>query len=104
MIKVFTDSAAFSMSITLLKNNDGSKNKDGDKGPNPAVIGAIVGVVAAATIIAAIVAFIFIKKRRRINMTSDPNLIETNDSSLTVQNDLDNIMNDDDPFAEEFKK
>lgn len=100
---VFSDSEVFSMSNIFLNNDDGSKSEDDDKGLKPAVIGAIVGVVVAAAI-AAIVAFIFIRKRRRmVYLTSDPNIIETNDSSLTVQNNLDNIMDEDDPFAEEFK-
>lgn len=77
---------------------EGSK---GGSGPNAGMIAGIA--VAAAAVIAGLVAFFLIKKRRMIP-TSDIGIMETNNDAITLDNDLNDIMNEDDPFQADFKK
>lgn len=102
---VFSNSDIFSQSNLLLSKPDvpeaGNQNNNNKSGNNGTVIGVVVGVVAAVAI-AAVVTVVVIKKKRSVQYTSDIEVInETN--AVTVDNDLQDVMNDDDPFAEEFR-
>lgn len=93
----FTHSLSFSNSDVFEVNN----NNTNDKGTSTTKIGIIAGLsVGGAAVIAAVVFFI-IRKRKMIP-TSDFNMLETNDASVTMENDLDDIMNEDDPFKNDF--
>ena len=70
---------------------EGSK---GGSGPNAEMIAGI----AVAAVIAGL-AFFLIKKRRMIP-TSDIGIMETNNDAITLGNDLNDIMNEDDPFQD----
>lgn len=67
------------------------------------IVGIIVGAVDAAAVIVGIIIFIVKWRKNRINYSNSEEMIETNDSSITVDNNLDYVMNEDDPFADDFK-
>lgn len=76
---------------------DKDASNDGNKGLGAgALAGIIVGAVAAAVII--------IKKKQLPIMTGEADMVETNSSSITVDNNLQSMIDKDDPFAEEFDK
>lgn len=73
-----------------------------EKSTNKTKIGIIAGSAAGvAAIIAVAIAFFLIRKRRMIP-TSDFNMLETNDASITMRNELNDIMDEDDPFKNDF--
>lgn len=107
----FTDSSKFTSSNMFSQSNllpskifNGMKDNQGgeEKGINKTMIGVIAGVIAAVAVIA--VAAIFIIRRHKKIPTSDPGLIESLQSSLTTKNTLGDIMDEDDPFANEFRQ
>lgn len=67
------------------------------------IIGAAVGSVAAAGAIAGIVAFFLIRKRKSM-IQDGVDMMKETDSSITVDNELQNVMDKDDPFADDFGK
>lgn len=92
-------SPSFSSSDVIEGGNIGV----GERGSNAAKIGIIAGAsVAAAAAIIAVVAFFIIRHHRKMIPTSDFNMMETNENEITIENDLDNIMNEDDPFKDDF--
>lgn len=98
----FTGSEFFSQSETAFNINGGGNQDKSSKGSNKAMIGAIAGVAAAVIVAVVIVAVFLIRKHKRLNLTSDIDMMETNDSGTTTNNVLKGVMEQDDPFAEEF--
>lgn len=94
----FTESHSFSASSGNIIGNLGGSSK----GSNKAMIGGVVGAVAAVAIIAVIIAVIFIRRHKNLNFSSNAEMMETNNSEITTQNELNKVMKDDDPFADEF--
>lgn len=100
--KKFTNSDIFSPSETNLSYIERGNQGKSNKGSKKAMIGAISGVIAAVVVVAVVVAILFIRKRKMMNLTSGINMMETDDSGVTTQNALRNVMQEDDPFADEF--
>lgn len=93
----FTKSFEFSDSSTFNLGNDSGSSGKNNTG---VIIGAVVGAVAAAAIIGGIAAFFIIRKRRLA--ISDVDVVKETNSSVTVDNELDKVMDKDDPFANDF--
>lgn len=99
MFSIFSDSRQFSSSAVVGEGNIGV----GDRSSNTTKIGIIAGVSAAAAVaIIAVIAFFIIRHRKMMIPTSDINIMETNVNSITVENDLENLMDEDDPFKNDF--
>lgn len=102
----FSQSYDFSISLQFTQSDElyidrGVNIGSSNKGGNITAIAAGVGGAAAAVIIAALIIFFIVKKRRRLP-TSDIDLMNETNSSLTVDNALQTIMENDDPFADDF--
>lgn len=106
----FTKSETFSMSLQFSYSNDphvnGGGNQDkNDKGnDDKKKIGIIAGSVAAAVaaVGGGLAAFFLIKKRVGVKVEDDPTMGNDKKAGINVENDLDDIMHQDDPFADEF--
>ena len=99
----FTRSLLFSESYGFTSSNHFIPlGKDSNKGNKGVIIGAAVGAVAGATIIAAIIAFFIIRHKKGLAEGAVDMLGET-DASVTVNNELQNVMDKDDPFANDFQ-
>lgn len=97
----FSESLEFTLSEMMYVDrgvNIGSSNKGG----KVAVIAAVASAAAAAAIIAAVV-IVFIIRKRKMIPTSDLDIMNETNNSLTVDNALQSIMDEDDPFATDFK-
>lgn len=101
----FTGSIQFTQSNSLMVNRDiiinDQSNKD--KLPTGAKIGIGVGAAAAAAIIIAAVVIFFVKKRKSLNIAEDVDVRDETNSSTVTSNPLASIMENDDPFKEEFQ-
>ena len=107
MSYVFTQSDKFSMSYVFTE----SKKPDLDAGASGGkkkqtgmIVGVTVAAVATVAIIAALVAF-FIWKKKHINMKFDENsadVVDGQESTISVDNNLNTVMQEDDPFAADF--
>lgn len=65
------------------------------------IIGAAVGAAAAIAIIIFVV--LWVLRKKRLNMVDDEaNVVPETNSSVTVYNNLNNMMKNDDPFAADF--
>ena len=95
----FTNSFYFSNSELFILIN---KQGDGGKISTGALVGIIIGAIAAAAIIIILIIFFIVKKKKEPDLSADVNITETQNSSITVDNTLQNMMENDDPFAEEF--
>lgn len=98
----FTKSLPFTLSEILPLIVPGGNQGKTDKNTG-LIIGAAVGSVAAAGAIAGIVAFFLIRKRRSL-IQDGVDMMKETDSSITVDNELQNVMDKDDPFADDFGK
>ncbi|KAK8882979.1 hypothetical protein M9Y10_045626 [Tritrichomonas musculus] len=107
---VFTKSDSFTKSSCFTNSNNFTESStmeipvagvNSDKSNKTTVIGAAAGSVGGAAIIAALVAFFVIKKKRGM-LANDAGLFDEINPSITVDNDLNQVMNQDDPFADEF--
>ncbi|KAK8845787.1 hypothetical protein M9Y10_020707 [Tritrichomonas musculus] len=67
------------------------------------MIGIIVGCVAAAAVIAGLVAFFVIRKRKSFNLADDISGVEDQQSAVTTDNSFRRMMTNDDPFQNEFE-
>lgn len=101
--QIFSESFEFSPSSANLGLNGGGNQGENNKGPNKAMIGAVAGVATVAAVAIVGAAVFFIRKRKRIVLTSDFDMLETQDSGITTENALRSVMNEDDPFAVDFK-
>lgn len=98
----FSNSGFFSPSSNLIVNDkDASVDDKKGLGTGP-MVGIIVAAVAAVAAIVGLVAFFIWKKKHIIQFSSDPNLIDTGENSVTVDNNLRSMMDKDDPFVDEF--
>ena len=102
----FSQSYDFSISLQFTQSDElsidqGVNIESSNKGGNITAIAAGVGGPAAAVIIGALIVFFIVQKRRRLP-TSDIDLMNETNSSLTVDNALQTIMENDDPFADVF--
>ena len=102
----FDDSNCFSKSKSFVRSsnfilppNINKKDKSITKG---ALAGIIIGAVAGAAVIAVVV-FFFVRRKFNLIPTSDPGVLETFETSITTKNNLNEMMDQDDPFANEFK-
>ena len=68
---------------------------------NKTMIIGIVTAVVEGIIIAALIAFFITRKRRHVN-TSNAGLFKESLNSVTVDNTLNSVMNEDDPFVYDF--
>ena len=93
----FTKSFEFSDSSSFNLGNDSGSSGKNNTG---VIIGAVVGAVAAAAAIGGIAAFFNIRKRRLV--ISDVDVVKETNSSVTFDNELDKVMDKDDPFANDF--
>lgn len=92
----FSASVEFSDSEILLHVIIGDSDKD-NKG---LIIGAVTGSVGGAAVIGGLVVF-FLFKKKTVPVGEITNMNETN-ASVTVDNQLQSIRDNDDPFADEF--
>ena len=97
---LFSKSKVFSNSEFFV-NEKGADVGGSNKSNTATIIGAVVGAVAGVAIIAALIAFFLIKKRKAI-MTNSADTVKETESSVTVDNNLNTVMQDDDPFAGDF--
>lgn len=67
------------------------------------MIGIIVGCVATAAVIAGLVAFFVIRKRKSLNLADDISGVEDQQSAVTTDNSLRRMMTNDDPFQNELE-
>lgn len=103
----FTHSNHFSNSIQFSKSDaffsDKGVNIDSsNKTSTGTIIGAVIGSVAGAAVIAALAAFFIIRKKKLSMINDSANVMKETDSSVTVDNNLNSIMDKDDPFAHDF--
>ena len=98
--KGFSKSNVFSDSEIPFVQGGGNSNESNKLGKG-AVIGIVAGAIAAAVAIAAIAAFFLIRKRNMV-ISSDIDLMSGKQSSITVDNQLNSVMEKDDPFADDF--
>lgn len=110
----FTQSNIFSASVTFSHSSHFSASTefsdseimhhviigDSDKDNKGLIIGAVAGSVGGAAVIGGLVAF-FLFKKKTVPVGDITNMNETN-ASVTVDNQLQSIMDNDDPFADEF--
>lgn len=100
----FTKSAVFSESFEFTSSNSLHPlygGKESNKGNKGVIIGATIGAVAGAAVIAGIIAFFIIRHRKGLAEAAIDMAGET-DASVTVDNELQNVMDKDDPFANDF--
>lgn len=95
----FSNSHHFTSSEIFFVPRDQNVGKGGKT--NKTMIIGIVAAVVAGIIIAALIAFFISRKRRHIN-TSSAGLFEESLNSVTVDNTLNSVMNEDDPFVNDF--
>lgn len=102
--KSYSQSGVFTNSDIVSFNEKGGENQGsgGKLGTGP-LSGIIIGAIAAAAIIAAIIIFFVIRKRKSLNIAEDADVMNGQESVVSVENALQDIMENDDPFAEEFK-
>ena len=97
----FTNSEEFSQSKKLpaiIPDDDQSNNNNKNT-----LIGIIAGSLGGAVAVGGVIAGIILFKRAHAVKVEDiPTMNEKNDSKYHVENDLDDIMPNDDPFADEF--
>lgn len=100
----FTESKEFSQSDSFTKSIDFSSSEVSPlieyagKSNKGVVIGAVVG----AGVIAGVVAFFLIKRRRSLQEDA-ANMMNETDASILVDNGLQSVMDNPDPFADDFK-
>ena len=92
----FSNSHHFTSSETFFVPRDQNVRKGGKTNKT-----MIIGIVVAGIINAALIAFFISRKRRHVN-TSSAGLFEESLNSVTVDNTLNSVMNEDDPFAYDF--
>lgn len=100
---IFTSSYQFSESFFFSKSEiiyvPIIKSSDSDNTDKFIIIGAVVGAVAGAAAIAAVVFFLI---KRPTIVKDEPDVIKETGQSVTVENGLQSLMNEDDPFANDF--
>lgn len=91
-----------SESFTLI-NRGPNQEKDG-KISKGALAGINVGVIAAVALIILLVIFFIIKKKKSLEITADADadVMEGQESIVSIDNNLGDIMEKDDPFGKEF--
>lgn len=87
--------------IIAIKQEDSSK-----RSPNTGLIAGCT-IAVAAGIASAILAAVFINRNRKLGMiqdfdNEDINIIETDDITNVIDNPLQTIQDEDDPFASDF--
>lgn len=99
---VFTRSIEFSQSAIIADKNVIINADDSKKNNKNVIIGASVAAVAALAIIIGLAAFFWLRKKRNMIEMDSANVTKETDSSITVDNNLNNMMQNDDPFAQDF--
>lgn len=66
------------------------------------MIGIIAGSVGGADAVAVAAVAIFLIKRYKVPQVQDLDILGGTETTFSVNNDLQNIMDHDDPFADEF--
>ena len=94
---MFSDSNSFALFI------DPGNSDSSDKGSKGVTFGAAIGAVAAAAIIAALIIFFVLKKKKIQIPTDDADVVGETESSITVGNNHQTMMDKDDPFAADFQ-
>lgn len=101
--KTFSSSSQFSASKNPFIVDDGDSKNDGKGSDKNKMIGIIAGSVGGAAAVAGgLAAFFLIKKRVGIKVEDDPTMNTEKKPGVNVENDLDDVMDQDDPFADEF--
>lgn len=107
----FTKTKAFSSSFEFTNSNpieapivdrDPGNSESTKKDNKGTIIGTVVGSVAAAAIIAGLIVFFVLRKKRMMIPTDGANVMDETNSSVTVDNNLQSVMDKDDPFAADF--
>lgn len=94
----FTDSGQF----LLVVDKDLNAGEGGGKSKTGMIAGIVVGAFAAVAIIVALVAFFIWKKKHKIIDKDREDIVDGQESVVTVDNNLHSIMQEDAPFAAEF--
>lgn len=104
----FSDSNQFSTSISFSNSEEQSINGGGDGGNQGSNDKNKIGIIAGSTVAAAaavgggIAAFFLIKKRMGVKVEDVPTMNNDEKPGINVENDLEDVMDRDDPFADEF--
>ncbi|KAK8871357.1 hypothetical protein M9Y10_007079 [Tritrichomonas musculus] len=96
----FTESHKFSSSEKF-SHSEPPVGAGGSQKDKAKTIGIIAGSVGGTAAVAAAIAAFFLIRRRKPKI-EDVHNFENTAETVNVENDLDNIMDEDDPFADEF--